>query len=318
LAANEVVNVYRTPNLAAATVVQAGALSNTQILSGNPLTHYFIGDGNYGPTGQVYLPTTPGDGHMVVFTKTANWGLEVYAGTTLVGNVGTANVPSGGQDNLYFKWDAAKGQWLTGTNALTKVGTAVVTTNAAGQSTWTLTDNTGLGNSDSVNYIAQVENTAGTFGRQSTPGALDWRYNVDNVAPSSITLIGTDDVGPVTGPIAANTVTNDNKPTFSGTTEANAVVKVYDGATLLGTTTANANGDWSFTPATAMTTGAHSITATATDAAGNTSPATTALPFSIDTTAPVAVADTNTGTEDVPSLTGNVGTNDTSKDGSET
>jgi hypothetical protein len=94
-------------------------------------------------------------------------------------------------------------------------------------------------------------------------------------------------------------VTNDNKPTFSGITEANAVVKVYDGATLLGTTTANGTGAWSFTPTTAMATGAHSITATATDAAGNTSPATTALPFSIDTTAPVAVADTNTGTEDI-------------------
>jgi VCBS repeat-containing protein len=319
LAANEVVNVYRTPNLAAATVLQAGSLANTQILSGNPLTHYFIGDGNYGTTGNVYLPTTPGDGHMVVFTKTANWGLEVYAGTTLVGNVGTANVPSGGQDNLYFKWDAAKGQWLTGTNALTKVGTAVVTTTAAGQSTWKLTDNTGLGNSDSVNYIAQVENTAGTFGQQSTPGALDWRYTVDNVAPSSITLIGTDDVGPVTGTIAANTVTNDNKPTFSGNTEANAVVRVFDGATLLGTTTANGSGAWSFTPTTAMATGTHSVTATATDAHGNTSAPSTALPFKIDTTAPVAVADTNTGTEDITTpLTGNVGNNDTSKDGSET
>jgi VCBS repeat-containing protein len=319
LAANEVVNVYRTPNLAAATVVQAGSLTDTQILSGNPLTHYFIGDGNYGPTGNVYLPTTPGDGHMVVFTKTSHWGLSVYAGTTLVGNVGTANVPSGGQDNLYFKWDAAKGQWLTGTNALTKVGTAVVTTNAAGQSTWALTDNTGLGNSDSVNYIAQVENTAGTFGRQSTPGALDWRYNVDNVAPSSITLIGTDDVAPVAGTITANTVTNDDKPTFSGITEANAVVRVFDGATLLGTTTASGTGAWSFTPTTAMTTGAHSVTATATDAHGNTSAPSTALPFSIDTTAPVAVADTNTGTEDITTpLTGNVGANDTSKDGSET
>jgi VCBS repeat-containing protein len=318
LAANEVVNVYRTPNLAAATVLQAGSLANTQILSGNPLTHYFIGDFNYGPTGNVYLPTTPANGDMVVFTKTSNWGLSVYAGTTLVGNVGTANVPSGGQDNLYFKWDAAKGQWLTGTNALTKVGTAVVTTNATGQSTWTLTDNTGLGNSDSVNYIAQVENTAGTFGQQSTPGALDWRYNVDNVAPSSITLIGTDDVAPVAGTITANAVINDDKPTFSGNTEANAVVRVFDGATLLGTTTASGTGAWSFTPTSAMTTGAHSVTATATDAHGNTSAPSTALPFTIDTTSPVAVADTNTGTEDITTLTGNVGTNDTSKDGSET
>jgi VCBS repeat-containing protein len=319
LAANEVVNVYRTPNLTAATVVQAGSLAGGQILSGNALTHFFIGDFNYGPTGTVLLPTTPANGDMVVITKTSAWGLEVYNGSTLVANLGSANVPSGGTDNLYFKWDAAKAQWLTGTNALTKVGTAVVTTTAAGQSTWKLTDNTGLGNSDSVNYIAQVENTAGTFGQQSTPGALDWRYNVDNVAPSSITLIGTDDVAPVAGTIAANSVTNDDKPTFSGTTEANAVVTVYDGATLLGTTTASGTGAWSFTPTTAMATGTHSVTATATDAHGNTSAPSTALPFKIDTTAPVAVADTNTGTEDITiPLTGNVGNNDTSKDGSET
>jgi VCBS repeat-containing protein len=317
LGTNEVVNVYRTPNLATATVVQAGSLAGSQILSGNPLTHFFIGDGNYGPTGNVYLPTTPGDGHMVVITKTSNWGLAVFNGSTLVGNVGTTGVASGGQDNLYFKWDAAKGTWLTGTNALTKVGTAVVTTNATGQSIWTLTDNTGLGNSDSLNYIAQVENTAGTFGQQSTPGALDWRYNVDNVAPSSISLIGTDDVGPVTGPMAANGVTNDDKPTFSGNTEANAVVSVYDGTTLLGTTTANGSGAWSFTPTTALATGAHSVTAKATDASGNTSTASTALAFSVDTGTPTAVADVKNSDEDTTPITGSVATNDTNKDGSE-
>jgi VCBS repeat-containing protein len=317
LGTNEVVNVYRTPNLATATVVNHGSLAGEQILSGNPLTHLFVGDGNYGPSGNVYLPTTPGNGHMVVITKTANWGISVYNGSTLVGNVGTAGVPSGGQDNLYFKWDAAQGQWLTGTNALTKVGAAVVTTNATGQSIWTLTDNTGLGNSDSLNYIAQVENTAGTFGKQSTPGALDWRYNVDNVAPSSISLIGTDDVGPVTGPMAANGVTNDDKPTFSGSTEANAVVSVYDGTTLLGTTTANGSGAWSFTPTTAMATGAHSVTAKATDAAGNTSTASTALAFTVDTGTPTAVADVKDSDEDTTPITGSVATNDTNKDGSE-
>ena len=40
-------------------------------------------------------------------------------------------------------------------------------------------------------------------------------------------------------------------------------------AALLGTTTADASGSWTFTPTTALTDGSHSLTATVTDAAGN-------------------------------------------------
>ena len=64
-------------------------------------------------------------------------------------------------------------------------------------------------------------------------------------------------------------------------------VKVYDGATLLGTATANGSGAWSYTTS-ALSDGAHSLTATATDAAGNTGAASTALSVTIDTAAPVA------------------------------
>ena len=64
-------------------------------------------------------------------------------------------------------------------------------------------------------------------------------------------------------------ITNDNTLTLSGTAEANATVKVFDGATLLGSVVANASGAWSYTTA-ALANGSHSLTATATDAAGNT------------------------------------------------
>ena len=46
-------------------------------------------------------------------------------------------------------------------------------------------------------------------------------------------------------------------------------------------------GAWSYTTA-ALANGAHSLTATATDAAGNTGVASTALAVTIDSTAPVA------------------------------
>ena len=82
-------------------------------------------------------------------------------------------------------------------------------------------------------------------------------------------------------------ITNDNTLTLTGTAEANATVKVFDGATLLGSAVANGSGAWSYTTA-ALANGAHSLTATATDAAGNTGVASAALSVTIDTTAPVA------------------------------
>ena len=53
------------------------------------------------------------------------------------------------------------------------------------------------------------------------------------------------------------------------------MVKVYDGATLLGSATADGSGNWSYTTA-ALANGAARLTATATDVAGNTSAASAA------------------------------------------
>ena len=82
-------------------------------------------------------------------------------------------------------------------------------------------------------------------------------------------------------------ITNDNTLTLTGAAEANSTVKVFDGVTLLGSATANGTGAWSFTTA-ALANGAHNLTATATDTAGNTGVASAALSVTIDTTAPVA------------------------------
>ena len=62
---------------------------------------------------------------------------------------------------------------------------------------------------------------------------------------------------------------------------------MFDGATLLGSAVANGSGAWTYTTA-ALANGAHSLTATATDAAGNTGVASSALSVTIDTTAPAA------------------------------
>jgi hypothetical protein len=82
-------------------------------------------------------------------------------------------------------------------------------------------------------------------------------------------------------------ITNASTLTLAGTAEANATVKVYDGATLLGSATVNGSGAWTYTTA-ALSSGIHSLTATATDAAGNVSAASGAMAVTIDTSAPVA------------------------------
>ena len=106
---------------------------------------------------------------------------------------------------------------------------------------------------------------------------------VDTTAPVAPTIASfSTDSGTV-----GDGITNDNTLTLTGTAEANATVKVYDGATLLGSAVANGSGAWSYTTA-ALANGAHSLTATATDAAGNTGVASAALAVTIDTTAPVA------------------------------
>ena len=93
--------------------------------------------------------------------------------------------------------------------------------------------------------------------------------DIDTKAPGRVLIDGvTDDVGPKTGLVAHQGMTDDNTPTLSGRAEAGSLVSIYDGVQLLGTAVADAQGNWSFTPA-ALADGEHRFTATATDAAGN-------------------------------------------------
>uniref|UniRef100_UPI0015F4C776 BapA/Bap/LapF family prefix-like domain-containing protein n=1 Tax=Pantoea sp. ME81 TaxID=2743935 RepID=UPI0015F4C776 len=117
----------------------------------------------------------------------------------------------------------------------------------------------------------------------------------DTTPPAVVTnLVVSDNVGPYQGAITTGSVTDDNTPTLSGNGEVGAIIRVYDGTTLLGSTVVGANGTWSFT-SPALADGSHSLTVTATDAAGNTSAASDPITFTVDTTAPEAVSDLNVG-----------------------
>lgn len=79
-------------------------------------------------------------------------------------------------------------------------------------------------------------------------------------------------------------ITNATRPELGGKAEAHATVTVYDGITLLGSTLADGDGNWTFQPTQALADGVHSFTVKATDVAGNASPASAALQVTIDST----------------------------------
>ena len=68
-------------------------------------------------------------------------------------------------------------------------------------------------------------------------------------------------------------ITNDNTPTLSGKATANATISVFDGegenAPLLGTTTADNDGNWSYTPSSPLADGDHKFTIEASKVATN-------------------------------------------------
>lgn len=92
-----------------------------------------------------------------------------------------------------------------------------------------------------------------------------------------------------TGSSTTDQITSDNTLTFTGTAEANSVVKVFNGTTLIGTTTASGTGAYAVT-ASALPDGTYpNFRVTATDAAGNQSGAATVTPWTIDTVTSITV-----------------------------
>jgi len=131
-------------------------------------------------------------------------------------------------------------------------------------------------------FTAEVANAAGNRSEAT------FTLTVDTTPPEPAIIQSLeDDVGTqqFTSRVAGN-VTDDPAPTFTGTAEASSLVTLYDNGILLATLTADAEGNWSYTPTTNLLEGTHSITATVTDAAGNVSELSHSWNFILDITAP--------------------------------
>ncbi|TWB76970.1 Ig-like protein group 3 [Azospirillum brasilense] len=187
--------------------------------------------------------------------------------------------------------------------------TALGTVTAAAAGAWSIT---AASLSDGAHTLsATVTDAAGNTSSAST--ALTVTIDTGASAPTSLALAASSNSGST-----ADTLTNVTAPVITGSVTEAGVVVLYEGATALGTVTAAAAGAWSITAAS-LSDGAHTLSATVTDAAGNTSSASTALTVTIDTgastpTALALAAASNSGsTSDTltnvtaPVITGTVG-----------
>jgi hypothetical protein len=147
--------------------------------------------------------------------------------------------------------------------------------------------------SDGVDTLHSIEFLQ--FGDQTVSSADV--VNVDTTPPAAPTLAVTKN---------ANGYAAGSNPAVTGAAEANSTIKVYaSDNTLVGTTTADASGVWSLTTSKAFADGTgYSIYATATDAAGNTSAASSAVTFNIDAHAPVAPTAAFTQSDNQVAFTG--------------
>jgi hypothetical protein len=148
------------------------------------------------------------------------------------------------------------------------------------------------GGTAASSYIAPTTNGTYTVAVTDTDDAGNMAtasitFDLDNSAapPTTPDLEATSD----SGGADTDNITSDNTPTFSGTAEAGATVTLYEGATVLGSGTANASGNWSIT-SSLLADGDHIVTTKQVDVAGNVSALSGGLILTIDTAAPTAVA----------------------------
>ena len=104
---------------------------------------------------------------------------------------------------------------------------------------------------------------------------------VDTIAPNAPLEVGA-------------SIVNGAQVQLSGTAEANSTLHVYDGIKMVGSATTGATGNWTVTTLS-LSGGSHSLTATATDAAGNTSALSLPLDPVIGSATPPSIPSGSTG-----------------------
>ncbi|WP_085663645.1 Ig-like domain-containing protein [Pseudomonas sp. B5(2017)] len=231
---------------------EAGATVTLTDGSGNPIGQVTAdGSGNWSFTPGSPLP----NGTVVNATATDPTGNTSAPSSTTVDSVAPAAPvvePSNGSE---ISGTAEPGSTITLTDGS---GNPIGQTTADGSGNWSFTPGTPLPDGSVVNATA-TDPAGNTSGQGST--------TVDGVAPG------------------VPTINLSNGSSLSGTAEPNSTVTLTDGSgNPIGEATADGSGNWTFTPATPLPNGTV-VNATASDPAGNTSPAAT---VTVDSSAPAA------------------------------
>ena len=124
-----------------------------------------------------------------------------------------------------------------------------------------------------------AEDTQGSV--SATDSVLIRIDRIAPIAPSAPVLTVASD----SGVSSTDAITKVTTPTLTGTAESGATVRLFAGATLVGTGVAS-GGTYSIVSST-LANGVHTLTAQATDLAANTGPASQQTQVTIDTVAPV-------------------------------
>jgi hypothetical protein len=156
---------------------------------------------------------------------------------------------------------------------------------------------------DNVTYDKGAEATVGV--QNTTSSANQHSSNTPSLENNTAYLW---QWGTVVHTPANGSITNDNTPTYSGTGEPSSTVTVIVDNSPVGTTPADASGNWTLTPATALAEGSHMVRATATDNSGTNAYSNTHT-FTVDTVAPatpvVAIpADGSATNDNTPTYSG--------------
>ncbi len=218
------------------------------------------------------------------------------AATSDTGNSNTDNITNDNTPTINLT--AETGAIVKVYNDRDLLGIATEDTNNLGNYSITLTTPLNEG----VNKLTAI--ATDTAGNTSTVSS-ELNITIDTTAPSIPTIVLA--TASDTGSNTTDNITSNTKPIITGTAEADATVKIYNGTTEVGSATADASGNYIIT-VTALNEGTHKLTAIATDTAGNTSTASSALNITVDTTAPsiptiVLATASDTGSSNTDNIT---------------
>jgi hypothetical protein len=166
----------------------------------------------------------------------------------------------------------------------TQNGTTLGTTTADAQGYWNYTPSSPLTDGD-YTFVASAQNA----GRTETDS---FNLTIDT-QPDAVPTIATvtDDVGLVQGQLGTGQHSDDTTPTLRGSgATAGDTIRIYDNGQLLGATVVRLDGTWLFTTISTLLEGAHALTVSSIDAAGNESAQSQAFDVIVDVTAPTAMA----------------------------